>query len=74
MAYQIRGRLSTGAPFTTSAEGLGEANEAAKKAVRDGNCQRVDIFDPAVSNTNPIVTHEQIQAAADAEGDEGERK
>jgi hypothetical protein len=66
MAYQIRGVLSDGKQFTASAESLVGALDLAKKAVRDGDCQRVDIFDSAGSKTNPIVTDEQIRAAVQA--------
>jgi hypothetical protein len=67
MAYQIRGVLSSGRRFTASAESFVGALDLAKKAVRDGDCQRVDIFDTAGSNTDPIMTDERIRAAVQAE-------
>jgi hypothetical protein len=61
MAYQIKGALTDGRPFTISAEALGEAKDLAKKSIRDGDCQSVDIFDPALSTTTPVVTDEQLR-------------
>jgi hypothetical protein len=69
MAYKVViKRSDANRADTADAAGLGEAKNLAKRAIRGGVCERVDIYDPAVSRDKPIVAHEDILKEIEAEG------
>ena len=61
MAYRVViKRSDVDRTDTSTDESLSVAMELAMRAVRDGICQRVDIYDAAVSADKPVVSHEEI--------------
>jgi len=68
MAYRVViKRSDVDLTDTFEAPGIGTARDIAGRAVKDGVCQRVDIYDPALSRDTPIVSYEQILEEIEAE-------
>jgi hypothetical protein len=62
MPYELKiRRAGSGNVDTLEVEALPAAVDMAKRWIKEGGCQRVDIYDPAHSKDIPIVKDEELR-------------